>query len=64
MAVIGTTEYVTLDAALSAAENDDTITLTDNAEISFSFPEGVKTLTIDLGKNTPDPDKQHFYLAG
>ena len=52
MAVIGTTEYETLDAALSAAENDDTITLTDNAEISFSFPEGVKTLTIDLGKNT------------
>ena len=52
VAVIGTTEYETLDAALSAAENDDTITLTDNAEISFSFPEGVKTLTIDLGKNT------------
>ena len=50
--MIGTTEYETLDAALSAAENDDTITLTDNAEISFSFPEGVKTLTIDLGKNT------------
>lgn len=52
VAVIGTTEYETLDAALSAAENDDTITLTDNAEICFSFPEGVKTLTIDLGKNT------------
>ena len=52
VAVIGTTEYETLDAALSAAENDDTITLTDNAEISFSFPERVKTLTIDLGKNT------------
>lgn len=52
VAVIGTTEYETLDAALSAAVNDDTITLTDNAEISFSFPEGVKTLTIDLGKNT------------
>ena len=52
VAVIGTTEYETLDAALSAAENDDTITLTDNAEISFSFPDGVKTLTIDLGKNT------------
>ena len=52
VAVIGTTEYETLDAALSAAENDDTITLTDNAEISFSFPESVKTLTIDLGKNT------------
>lgn len=52
VAVIGTTEYETLDAALSAAENDDTITLTDNAETSFSFPEGVKTLTIDLGKNT------------
>lgn len=52
VAVIGTTEYETLDAALSAAENDDTITLTDNAAISFSFPEGVKTLTIDLGKNT------------
>ena len=52
VAVIGTTEYETLDAALSAAENDDTITLTDNAEISFSFPEGVETLTIDLGKNT------------
>ena len=52
VAVIGTTEYETLDAALSAAENDDTITLTDNAEIPFSFPEGVKTLTIDLGKNT------------
>lgn len=52
VAVIGTTEYETLDAALSAAENDDTITLTDNAEISFSFPKSVKTLTIDLGKNT------------
>lgn len=52
VAVIGTTEYETLDAALSAAENDDTITLTDNAEISFSFPEDVETLTIDLGKNT------------
>lgn len=51
VAKIGTSEYASLAAAITAAKNGDTITLLENTAEDVVIPAG-KTLTLDLGGKT------------
>lgn len=57
-------EFPTLQAAISEAENGDTITLLDNASLpSTNFPSG-KEITIDGAGKLIDADRSYLNIAG
>ena len=51
IAQIGTTKYPTLQGAIAAVQNDETITLINNCELSESIKVN-KNITLDLNGNT------------
>ena len=51
-AAIGTTHYDTLADAVSAAKDNDTVTLLENVELQGSFIKITKPITVDFGEYT------------
>lgn len=67
VAQIGDTKYATLDEAIAAAEDGDTIELLADAQLTSKSSGGdfsSDTLTIDGNEYTIDAKKTHLYIGG